>query len=91
MDRLDEIRKRLLATTPGAWGRISNGEDWDDDEGDDWVVCTEDGQYIAQTSYDGLSPTTRETCKADAVFIAHAKEDIDYLLRELEKFKGQAH
>lgn len=91
MSRISEIRKRLLATTPGAWGRISNGEDWDDDEGDDWVVCTEDGQYIAQTSYDGLSPTTRETCKDDAVFIAHAKEDIDYLLRELEKFKGQAH
>ena len=85
MNRLDEIRKRLLATTPGAWGRVEQ-----DDDGD-WIVSTEDDQYIAQTSYDGLSATTRETCKADAVFIAGAKEDIAYLLRELENCKGQAH
>ena len=85
MDRLDEIRKRLLATTPGAWGMVEQ-----DDDGD-WIVRTCGDQYIAQTSYDGLSITTRETCKADAVFIAHAKKDIAYLLQELEKFKGQAH
>lgn len=78
MDRICEIRKRLLATTPGSWGAVEQ-----DDDGD-WVVSSEGGAYIAQTSYDGLSTTTRKTCEADAVFIAHAKEDIEYLLRELE-------
>ena len=85
MSRISEIRKRLLATTPGAWGMVEQ-----DDDGD-WIVSTCGDQYIAQTSYDGLSITTRETCKADAVFIAHAKKDIAYLLQELEKIKGQAH
>lgn len=85
MSRISEIRKRLLATTPGVWGKVEQ-----DDDGD-WIVSTEDDQYIAQTSYDGLSVTTRETCRGDAEFIAHAKEDIAYLLRELENCKGQAH
>lgn len=78
MSRINEIKRRLLATTPGSWGVVEQ-----DDDGD-WIVSGEDGVYIAQTSYDGLSTTTRETCEADAVFIAHAKEDVAYLLRELE-------
>lgn len=85
MNRLDEIRKRLLATTPGVWEVVEQDDDCD------WIVSGADGTYIAQTSYDGLSATTRETCKADAVFIAGAKEDIAYLLQELENYKGQAH
>lgn len=84
MDRLTDIKKRLLATTPGAWGVVEQ------DDGD-WIVSSADGTYIAQTSYDGLSVTTRETCRGDAEFIAHAKEDIAYLLQELENYKGQAH
>lgn len=85
MDRLTDIKKRLLATTPGAWGVVEQ-----DDDGD-WIVSGVDGTYIAQTSYDGLSITMRETCRGDAEFIAHAKEDIAYLLQELENYKGQAH
>lgn len=85
MDRLTDIKKRLLATTPGAWGVVEQ-----DDDGD-WIVSGADGTYIAQTSYDGLSITTRGTCRGDAEFIAHAKEDIAYLLQELENYKGQAH
>jgi hypothetical protein len=78
MGRLEEIKQRLLATTPGAWGKVEQ-----DDDGD-WIVSTGVDQYIAQTSYDGLSATTRETCKADAVFIAKAKADIEFLLAVVE-------
>lgn len=85
MDRLTGIKKRLLATTPGDWGVVEQNDDGD------WIVSGADGAYIAQTSYDGLSVTTRETCRGDAEFIAHAKEDIAYLLQELENYKGQAH
>ena len=80
MDRLADIKKRLLATTPGAWGVVER-----DDDGD-WIVSGADGTYIAQTSYDGLSVTTRETCRGDAEFIAHAKEDIAFLLEKLEVY-----
>lgn len=83
MDRLTDIKKRLLATTPGAWGVVEQ-----DDDGD-WIVSGADGTYIAQTSYDGLSITTRETCRSDAEFIAHAKEDIAFLLEKLEVYFGE--
>lgn len=83
MDRLTDIKKRLLATTPGAWGVVAQ-----DDDGD-WIVSGADGTYIAQTSYDGLSITTRETCRGDAEFIAHAKEDIAFLLEKLEVYFGE--
>ena len=80
MDRLTDIKKRLLATTPGVWGVVEQ-----DDDGD-WIVSGADGTYIAQTSYDGLSVTTRETCRGDAEFIAHAKEDIAFLLEKLDVY-----
>lgn len=83
MDRLTDIKKRLLATTPGVWGVVEQ-----DDDGD-WIVSGADGTYIAQTSYDGLSVTTRETCRGDAEFIAHAKEDIAFLLEKLEEYFGE--
>lgn len=76
--RIREIKERLQATTPGAWRVWEPGDDY---LGDDTpIVETDGGQYVAQTGYDGLSHTVRETMAADAEFIAHAKEDIAYLL-----------
>ncbi len=76
--RIGEIKERLQATTPGAWRVWEPGDDY---LGDDTpIVETGGGQYVAQTGYDGLSHTVRETMAADAEFIAHAKEDIAYLL-----------
>jgi len=76
--RIREIKERLQATTPGAWRVWEPGDDY---LGDDTpIVETGGGQYVAQTGYDGLSHTVRETMAADAEFIAHAKEDIAYLL-----------
>ena len=85
--RIREIKERLQATTPGAWRVWKPDEDCFGDN--DPVVETESGQYIAQTSYDGLSHTVRGTVIADAEFIAHAKEDIAYLLEQLEIFLGE--
>lgn len=85
--RIREIRERLQATTPGAW-RVCK-PDADYFGSDDPVVETERGQYVAQTSYDGLSYTVRKTMTADAEFIAHAKDDIAYLLKRLEVFLGE--
>lgn len=80
--RIREIKERLQATTPGAWRVWEPGDDY---LGDDTpIVETDGGQYVAQTGYDGLSHTVRETMAADAEFIAHAKEDIEYLLGRLE-------
>jgi len=77
--RIKEISERLQATTPGAW------KVWEPDEdyfgSDDPCIVSESGQYVAQTSYDGLND--RETMIADAEFIAHAKDDIRFLLEQL--------
>ena len=86
--RIQEIKERLQATTPGAW-KVCFAEDEKFDPEcpeDDPGICTEDGQFVAQTTYDQLSNTCRPTMYADAVFIAHAKEDIAYLLERLEIF-----
>lgn len=82
--KIQEIKERLQATTPGAWRIWKPGDDYFGD--DTPTVESENGQYIAQTSYDGLSHTVRDTMTADAEFIAHAKEDISYLLEQLEIF-----
>lgn len=84
VQRIHEIKERLQATTPGAW-RIWKPDE-DHFENDDPIIETENGQYVAQTSYDNLSNTVRRTMAADAEFIAHAKEDVAYLLEQLEIF-----
>lgn len=80
--RIREIKERLQATTPGAWEVcFAETETFDPEcpKGDP-AVFSKDGQFVAQTTYDTLSTTCRPTMYADAVFIAHAKEDIAYLL-----------
>jgi len=84
--RIQEIKARLQATTPGAWRvQFARGERFNAEcPEDDPIIEAESGQYIAQTTYDQLSNTCRPTMYADAEFIAHAKEDIAFLLRQLE-------
>ena len=85
--KIQEIKERLQATTPGAWRIWKPDNDcWGDDSP---TIETDSGHYVAQTGYDNLSYTIRETMVADAVFIAHAKEDITYLLEQLEIFLGE--
>lgn len=72
MDRLQEIKQRLDNVTSGVWrAEYEPGED---------ICIVSDGVYICQTSYDQLSHTLQHNVAADAKFIAHAKEDIKYLL-----------
>lgn len=87
--RLCEIKARLQATTPGAW-EVCFAEDEKfrpDCPEEDPCVCADSGQFIAQTTYDTLSTTCRPTMYADAVFLAHAKDDIAFLLEELDKLR----
>lgn len=84
-ERLKEIKERLQATTPGVWKVWQPDDDYFGD--DSPTVVNESGKYIAQTSYDGLND--RETMTADAEFIAHAKDDILFLLEQLEVLFGE--
>ncbi|WNX84351.1 hypothetical protein RWV98_17520 [Agathobaculum sp. NTUH-O15-33] len=84
-NRIQQIKERLRATTPGAWKVwFSDTERFSPTMPDeDPCITTESGDYIAQTTYDGLSDTCRPTMYADAEFIAHAKEDIEYLINQI--------
>lgn len=78
--RILEIKERLKNATPGewtAWGIPYNGIN-------DPNISTKDGVYIAQTVYDMQSGTQEHNIDADTVFIAHAKQDIEYLLKKIE-------
>lgn len=84
--RIQEIIERLQATTPGAWEVcFAKNEKFDPEfPKEDPCIFSKNGQFIAQTTYDTLSTTCRPTMYADAMFIAHAKEDISYLLSLLK-------
>ena len=75
-DRIAEIRERLERATPGPWQAISSGRA----HGDHWYV-TDAGEAIASIhASDGEDEDQREP---DAEFIAHAPEDIAFLLARL--------
>jgi hypothetical protein len=71
--RLDDIKARVAAATPGPWevidligSRPAAASVWTDEDGDHDVCLSE------------------ETSPADAAFIAHARTDIPDLLRVVE-------
>lgn len=71
-DRLTEIHERTDAATPGPWETAGIG-----DFG--WHINGPDGNVETQDSEQG---------RADAEFIAHAREDVPWLRDELEMARG---
>lgn len=90
-NRILEIKERLQATTPGAWWVcFAEGEKFDPEcPKHDPAIFSENDQFVAQTTYDTLLETCRPTMYADAEFIAHAKEDVAYLLEQLKVLLGE--
>lgn len=88
-DRLAEIRKRLYAATPGPWGKrrnISNTQNL--------IGAARAGSkkrlLLAELSWGGPMPPKAES-EANAAFIAHAPEDIAYLLEEVKRWQDYIH
>lgn len=76
LKRIKEIEDRLNKTTSGKW--IAKDIPYDGHE--DPCIVTEKGTYIAQTVYDMQSITEKHNVDEDTLFIAHAKDDIKFLL-----------
>src|SRR5574344_648601 len=70
MNRLDEIRQRAEAATPGPWEAVSKGN------------SIQSNAVVSAMYGDGpklnICPST-----TNAAFIAHSREDIPYLLSEV--------
>lgn len=74
-DRLAEIEAREAAATPGPWHRL----DFAHDANDVWIGPSF-RNVIAQVVPDDAS--------ADAAFIAHAREDVPWLLAEVRRLRA---
>jgi hypothetical protein len=74
--RLAAMRQRAEAATPGPWR--ATGLPYDDIH--DPCIETADGDYVAQTVYDMQSASLNHHVDEDTEFIAHAREDVPYLL-----------
>ena len=81
-DRLDEIRKRLGAATPGPWHiermkhSLKHSEIW---------LQPED-EHAWSLDCNTYQPNSKD--EANAQLIAHAPEDIAYLLAEVERLQA---
>lgn len=85
LDKIKEIRTRLDSITEGEW--IAHNIPYDaENSDDDPYIETEEGIYIAQTVYDQQSSTQKHNINADTVFIANAKNDIEFLLNLIQDY-----
>ena len=87
MSRLDSIRQRLQATTPGPWkkcgasdglcscGFIHNKR---------YEVC-----YVTRCDEIGGRTCPEEEFQANKEFIANSKQDVEYLLGEVDRLKTE--
>lgn len=78
-DRLQEIRARLDAATPGPWEVLEESFDYTSVRTSDYS-----GTYAVVYSDEG-----RPVHRPDADLIAHAPGDIAYLLDRVEKYRAQ--
>lgn len=82
--RVVEIRERCERTTPRPW--LLKGEHnwwWVTHPNGDWSMWKSGGYRIAQ-SHDGNPKATE-----DFAFIAHAREDIPFLLSEVKRLEAE--
>jgi hypothetical protein len=75
MSRLDEIRARLAAATPGPWGE------------DDCIVHVADSMDREYFCWVAGEEAQGEQQEKDAELICHAPEDIAWLLAKCERYR----
>lgn len=96
--RLEEIRKRVEAATPGPW--VPSDHDWGSNDGvyvpePNEGVCTVHNHGVRSWSCFVAVPANNHACEIGSeahrnmVFIAHAREDIPFLLSELAKLQAE--
>lgn len=85
-ERISEIRARLEAATPGPWEALTRAPDWGATE-IGAQLDTPDARVIADTELWGRQPTEQNV--QDAAFIAHAREDVPFLLARLGALEAE--
>lgn len=75
-EALSEIERRCAAATPGPWKSYAEGRDHT--AGDSFIMTGGDDIYLTGATL------------ADQDFIAHARQDIPALIREIRALSGKA-
>lgn len=78
-DRLEQIRKRASAIAPGPWHAYDTEDSWSLHSGMMQILkahksCAQHAEYWPYIEY--------------ADFIVHSREDVDYLLAEVDRLKA---
>ena len=90
MTRIDDIRARLAAATPGPWRQdgfwciAGKPIHWVEPIGRDDLIAGIGGVGMAEGQ-----EAVSDRASADAAFIAAAPDDIAYLLGEVERLSGE--
>ena len=83
MSRLDEIKARADVATPGPWHAWDRGIGWEVHKGEECAPG-------CGRSCDALNGEFRDTfTRADAEFIAAAREDVPWLVSEVERLTAE--
>jgi len=94
--RIAKIKDRLGASTPGQWFIVL--PPWKHDETTTWVIAGSDDPHVGIPvcqPFEVDDVTEEEEAAAfdqansDMIFIAHAKEDIEWLLEQLSAAGGR--
>lgn len=96
--RLEEIRKRVEAATPGPW--VPSDHDWGSNDGvyvpePNEGVCTVHNHGVRSWSCFVAVPANNHACEIGSeahrnmVFIAHARSDIPFLLDEVARLQAE--
>lgn len=85
MDRLAEIRARCDAATPGPWKSTAHTED--EHEPIDRVLGPKVREIAIINPYGGFGNDEWNRTIFDGEFIAHAREDIPFLLDVITKLR----
>jgi hypothetical protein len=83
-DRIEEIRDRWAAATPGPWHTSDDDHLFIDLDGADGRVCVMSAVSIDPTTGETDS-TLQRRAEADVTAIVHAPEDVAWLLAEVER------
>lgn len=90
-ERLDQIRRRLEAATPGPWYVRDRAQVSDVPDARIVEVFTlreADARICEVGSYSRRDGRANRACLADADFIAHAPGDIAFLLERIERLEA---
>jgi hypothetical protein len=88
-EKIQQIQNQLDRTTPGDWmvqghekgeTSISYQQSIVSEESPNLIIESEYGMFIAETAHRGLPYTERHNIEQDTVFIANAKNNMQFLL-----------